>query len=84
MRMPMTEKRKFYKTTIMVEVLSEDPYDFNNLSDVYRDITTGACSGQVRVTGREDFQGPRAAKELRKQESDPAFFRLDENGNDTE
>lgn len=83
----MSKKRTFHKTTIMVEVLSEDPFDPNenlDLAHIREAITTGDCSGRVCIVGREEMQGPRAAKELMAQGSDPGFFRLDEEGNDLE
>jgi len=74
-------KRKFYKTTITVTVLSENPYHADNLEEVAFSITEGDCSGewdQKSIT----INGKTAAKELKKQGSDPEFFNLDDKGNE--
>ena len=73
---------KFYKTTLKVEVLSEKPFEWDDLSDVHCAITTGDCSGKVSETSRRVLTAKQVAKELRKQASDPEFFRLDEKGNE--
>jgi len=75
-------ERKFYKTVITVEVLSEGPYEFVSLRQVVDDITDGDCSGKIEdgesvELSREDFV---AACEA--QGSDPEFFSLDADGND--
>ena len=79
----MTE-RKFHRTVIHVEVLSEDPYMFSgNLVDVANDIITGDCSGVARTIHTEKCNGARMAQLLLAQGSDPEFFMLDDSGNDT-
>jgi hypothetical protein len=79
----MTE-RKFHRTVIHVEVLSEEPYTFSgNLSDVARQIYEGDCSGIARTIQTEICDGARMAQLLLAQGSDPEFFMLDEEGNDT-
>ena len=75
-------KRQFYKTTIMVEVLSEKPVDFENLSAVDLEITEGDCSGKWEVTKTEELTGEQAVKALLEQGSDPSFFRLTDKGED--
>ena len=40
-------QRKFYKTTLRVVVLSEEPFEWDNLSGVAYAITDGDCSGMV-------------------------------------
>lgn len=75
-------KRKFYKTEIKVTVLSEDPYDYESLSQVAFDIEGGDCSGEVKVIKKERLTGKEAAKALQKQGSDPEFFQLTEEGED--
>jgi hypothetical protein len=79
----MTE-RNFYRTVIHVEVLSEEPYVFDgNLVDVANDISSGDCSGVARTIQEEKCNGARIAQLLIAQGSDPEFFGVDENGNDT-
>lgn len=82
----MASDRKFFRTVLEVEVLSEDPYDptSKELEDVATDITTGDCSGDVQVkVANEVLDGPAAAEALRKQGSDPGFFQLTDEGDDT-
>jgi formylmethanofuran dehydrogenase subunit E len=76
--------RQFHRTVITVEVLSEEPYEFDDLEQTYQDIVTGDCSGTAKVTATETVDGPTMAKLLINQGSDPEFFRLDENGNDAD
>lgn len=79
----MTE-RKFHRTVIHVEILSEDPYTFTgNLVDVANDISSGDCSGVARTIHEEKCNGARMAQFLLAQGSNPEFFMLDDEGNDT-
>ena len=75
-------QRKYHRTVIQVEVLSEEPYTVEDLKDVSYDISEGHCSGQVEVLLREEVDGTSMAKLLLEQGSDPEFFRLDGDGND--
>lgn len=77
----MTDK-KFYKTIIQVEVLSEEPFDYNDLSDVHYQITEGDCSGTFKTLSSDELDGKQAADALKAQDSDPEFFQIDEDGND--
>lgn len=80
----MPSKRKFHLHVFTVEVLSEDQIEGEPDLDVLHDmITTGGCSGSVKQTKHEFVDGPRMAKLLHEQASDPAFFQLDDDGNDT-
>jgi hypothetical protein len=85
---PMTakpSKRKFYRSVISVEVLSEDPLPPDlSLAEIHEGITTGDWSGQVDNDSRlnEEIDGPTAAKALMAQASDPGFFRRTEEGED--
>jgi hypothetical protein len=76
--------RKFYRTVIQVEILSESPYDSpESLKQVDYDISEGHCSGDVTfVTLNEQVDGPAMAKLLLAQRSDPEFFSLTEDGED--
>jgi len=75
--------RKFFKTILQVEILSEDcPFDSENLSEVHRAITDGACSGVVTTVSQQQLTGRQMAHHLIQQDSDPEFFQLDENGKD--
>jgi hypothetical protein len=76
-------KRTFYRNVLIVEILSEDPFDWDDLRDVYDAITTGDCSGRVKQTiTNQKLTGAQTAKRLLKQASDPSFFRLTETGAD--
>lgn len=77
--------RKFFKTVVEVEVLSEDePAQFDTLSDLYYHITEGHCSGTHEVKSSEEVSAKVMAKLLKKQGSDPEFFRLSEDGEELE
>jgi hypothetical protein len=72
--------KKFYRTVIEVEVLSEELDDFNTLEDVHYAITQGHCSGEWDVKSQGEVTPKRMAKLLLAQGSDPEFFGLDEKG----
>jgi hypothetical protein len=74
--------RTFYRTVVTVEVLSEDPLNFDTLEDLHHAITTGDCSGRYETTKTETLNGKDTAAGLIAQGSDPGFFQLDEEGND--
>jgi len=81
----MSSKRKFFKTTFKVEVLSEDvPVEWDNLYDVASAIDTGDCSGRITDEKIVKLSASKAAEALQAQGSDPEFFQLDEDGNDLE
>jgi len=77
--------RMFYRTVIQVEVLSEEPFSFDNLNSIHEAITDGDCSGLVTtVIDNENVDGPKMAKLLEEQGSDPSFFQLTNDGQDME
>jgi hypothetical protein len=70
---------------LKVEILSEEPFEWENLGDVAFAITEGDCSGDYDVLkSNKPITAKMAAKALQKQGSDPEFFRLDEKGNDVD
>lgn len=71
---------KFFKTTIIIEILSEQKFNNTNLEDINYAITQGDCSGKVEITGYQELTSKEAAAALLAQGSDPEFFGLDENG----
>lgn len=79
-------KRVFRKTVLTVVVLSVDDGGPRpsalGLDSIFEAITTGDCSGDFEVTGEVEIAPKEMARLLRKQASDPAFFGLDEEGND--
>lgn len=75
----MAKKQKYYRTVIEVEVLSEEPVDFDTLADVAHEIVEGDCSGQWHTkVDNQEVDGPEMAKLLIAQGSDPGFFNLDD------
>jgi hypothetical protein len=73
-------KREFYETTIRVRVLSDIPFEWNNLSDVKCAIVGGGCVGSVEETANKRLTGKQMARKLRAFGSEPAFFQLNEKG----
>jgi len=76
--------RKFHRTKIVVWVLSEEPYDPEDLGQVAHDIGEGECSGSWGVESTEEIDGAECAKSLEAQGSEPGFFRLTADGEDAE
>ena len=74
--------RKFYRTVVQAEVLSESPISQVDLAALHYMITEGDCSGQVKTMLQEELDGKHAAEALLNQASDPSFFNLTENGDD--
>lgn len=78
-------KRKFYKTLVTLEVLSEEPIpEGMEVPDIMAEATDGAYSAQVLPTAQKILNGKQAAKALMDQGSDPGFFQLTEDGKDVE
>ena len=73
--------RKFYKTVVTIEVLSEYPFTPESIKNIDYVITEGDCSGtwdyDVKIISPQE-----AARSLIEQGSEPGFFQLDEDGND--
>jgi len=81
----MASKRKFFKTVVIVEVISADyPPEFENLSQLQELITEGEHSGEYWTKMAKKITAKQAVKALIKQSSDPEFLGLDKNGNDLE
>jgi hypothetical protein len=77
--------RKFHKTIIKVEVLSEEPIpEGMDLQNVIAECTEGGWSMRQFGWKETELNGKQAAKALLLQGSDPGFFQLDEKGNDAE
>src|SRR5271157_3893202 len=80
----MTE-RKFYKTTITLEVLSEDEIpDSTDIPNIIDECLEGAYSLRILSATETILNGKETADALLEQASDPGFFGVDENGNDIE
>lgn len=66
--------KKYYKTTIQVEVLSEGRLDPQSLEDVAYAIDQGDCSGVWNITSSKALSKKEVSEELIKQGSDPEFL----------
>lgn len=71
--------KKFYRTVVMVEVLSDRPYGFCSLDQLNYDITEGDCSGMSDAK-TDEVTPARMAELLKAQGSSPEFFGLNEDG----
>lgn len=74
----------FYRTVIQVEVLSEEPLPDCGLDHIAYLITEGDYSGSATTVSEEQVDGPTMARLLRAQGSEPGFFWLTEEGEETE
>jgi hypothetical protein len=77
----MTE-RKFHRTVVQVEVLSEAPIGPVELDALHHMITEGDCSGHVKTVLEQELDGKQAVEALLNQASDPSFFNLTAEGED--
>ena len=75
-------KREFCKTIVTVEVLSEQPIEFDDLQELHNMIEHGNCSGQFTADSAVILNGEPMAQALIAQFSDPEFFQLTETGED--
>jgi len=74
--------RKFYKTKITFEVLSEEPIGDMEMSHIVHECMEGGFSGDTINSTETIMNGKQAAKALIKQGSDTEFFQLNEDGSD--
>lgn len=70
--------RKFYRTVIFIEVLTEGPYNPESLHQIGNDINYGDASGTWDITEVEEIDSVRVAQLLEEQGSDPSFLLGDE------
>lgn len=82
--MSALSRRKFYKTTITYEILSEHELPRMSLTQIAEACIEGYCSGHFTETKIEELNGPQAAQALMAQGSDPAFFGLTSDGRESE
>ena len=76
--------RKFYKTIVQVEILSEEPIGEPSLETIHYNITDGDWSGVTLIKEQKELDGAEMANELLNQASDSSFFGLTEDGEDVE
>jgi len=73
----ISQNRQFYKTVVVVEILSEDrPYDCCDLAAIARDIDTGECVGTVRLASQVFLNESQMANALTAAGSEPGFFQI--------
>jgi hypothetical protein len=81
----MATKKKLYHKRIVVEVLSEEPIpDSMTLADLEREYTNGEYVGCTETKKNQIVTGRKAAKMVMEMGSDPAFFMMNEFGNEIE
>ncbi len=80
----MSSRRKFYRTVLQFEMLTEEPPRSVDLEDVHYEITEGHASGRLLQATEKVVDGPTMARLLVEQGSDPEFFCLTPDGEDTE
>jgi len=81
----MPSKRKFYKMTLKVTILSESPFTgHENLKDLAEGMTDGNNVGTYEAIKNKEISSVQAVKELQALGSEPGFFMLSEDGQDSD
>jgi hypothetical protein len=70
--------RHYYRQVFTVEVLSDEPVDFDSLQDMHRAIDSGPCSGVFHLSHQEEVTAVQMMALLEAQGSDPGFLLADE------
>jgi hypothetical protein len=76
--------RRFYRTVIRYEVLSEKPLVHVSLSDLQELCDSGPNCGRFLSFNTKGLNGRQAALALYTAGSEPGFFRLTDDGEDSE
>lgn len=76
--------RKFYKTVLTIEILSEDEPWEGTLDTLWDDVMNAHLSYAYSEDGVYKLTPSEMVIECHKQAIDPEFFLLDKNGNDIE
>ena len=66
----------FYKTILVVGVLSEEPVQISDLSALHESITYGDWSGDWEIISSKQISNQEMKDSLINQGSDPEFFNL--------
>lgn len=80
-------EKKLYRTVIRFEVLSDEPIDIANmnLSNIVNETIFGGWSGNVQIkTENEVIRGRDAVLCVLEHGTDPEFFGMDNDGNETD
>lgn len=76
-------KKKLYKSTIQIEVLSEEPINGMSLTRIIDEGDTGSFSIKTKdIKIDKEIKGIRCVREMKLHGSDVEFFGMDERGND--
>jgi len=79
----MSEPRRFYKSIIHFEVLSEEPIPGHvDMEYIAREAMEGRYVGRFLDTDEVLLNGAAMAEALYEAGSEPGFFELDDEGND--
>jgi len=76
--------KAIYRTIIQYEILSDEPYDDEDLETISNETYDGNWSGlmlEPKILNQKLF-GKEAVKAINSQGSDSEFFGLDDNGNE--
>jgi hypothetical protein len=77
--------KKFYRTTIVYEVLSEEPItSVESLENILFNASEGSYVGQEKARKEVKLTPKKTVSELYRFGSEPGFFRLDDNGKEAE
>lgn len=74
--------RKFYKTILTIEILSENEPWVRSIEDLSKDVIEGDYSGVISKEYSCELTPQEMATALQGQGSSSGFFMLDEDGND--
>jgi len=80
----MESTRKFYRQVFTFEILSEEPIGDISLEDANYETMEGNMSGHFLSRIETEHTAKEMADMLCSQGSDPEFFQLNEQGEDTE
>lgn len=82
----MKPPRKYYETTIVIKLLTTDMDNSirNALDNIQNAIKSNYFAGEIQSTTTEKINSSMMARELKKQQYEPSFFNLDDDGNEVE
>jgi len=79
----MAKKKTLYYKRIVFDILSEDPIpDSMTLAELERECNEGDFVGSTETKKNELVTGRKAAKMVLNMGSDPAFFQMNDFGNE--
>ena len=70
--------KKFRKTIITIEVLSDGPFEFDSLNSIDHSIMSGDCSGLISSIVEEKLTRDEMIQECDRHLTDPEFFGIAE------